>query len=160
MGGDYVFVISISENLCIFFYFSLNCNLYFPHVLQREAVITTEPRRVSSLFRRLLVLKLKAKWLSFALSNGPNCSRSLVSPPLRPSSDGDADGSSACGAVLASFPLAFQAPIFVTGWEGRRANGRQKTPVWWLQICAVLRVRSGRLVTSFGWDQQSRRSGL
>jgi hypothetical protein len=39
---------------------------------------------------------------------------------LRPSSDDDADDSSAWGAVLTSF----LAVVIVRGWEGRRMDGR------------------------------------
>jgi hypothetical protein len=72
---------------------------------------------------------------------------------LQPSSDDDVDDSSAWGAVLTSFPSTILADVVVTCWEGRRMGGRQETPVWWLRICTVLRVRSGRMETSFGWDR-------
>jgi hypothetical protein len=38
---------------------------------------------------------------------------------LRPSSDDDADDSSAWGAALTSFPHTFLAVVVVAGWEGR-----------------------------------------
>jgi hypothetical protein len=70
---------------------------------------------------------------------------------LRPSSDDDGDDSAARGAVHTPFPCTSLAVVVVTGWEGRRMGGRQYTPVWWLRICTVLPVRSGRMVTSFSW---------
>jgi hypothetical protein len=44
---------------------------------------------------------------------------------LRPSSDDDADDSSARGAVHTSFRRTILAVVVVTGWEGRRMDGRQ-----------------------------------
>jgi hypothetical protein len=37
-------------------------------------------------------------------------------------------------------------------WDGRRKDGHQQALVWGLQICTVLWIRSGRMVTSFDWD--------
>jgi hypothetical protein len=43
---------------------------------------------------------------------------------LRPFSADDVEDSSAWGAVLTPYPRTFLAAVIVTGWEGRRMDGR------------------------------------
>jgi hypothetical protein len=64
------------------------------------------------------------------------------------------------GAVLTPLPRTFLTVVVQTGWESRRMDGRQWTTVSWLRICRVLRVGSGRIVTTFGWDRQTGCLGL